>query len=463
MEFMGTAFENRGIEGGQGLALTPIQVVGIGLDGAAGLRDPVRDIVQRAGLLVGSDRHLHYFPDHPAPRVPLTDFQQAFEQMQRYLAEGAIASSSSPGVLPDGRLIVVLTSGDPLFFGFGRLLLHQFPAALLTFHPHLSAIQLAFSRLKLPWQEARIVSLHGRSPDALIQCLQQGADLIAVLTDPVYTPGAIATLLLSLDVAATYQCWVCENLGGADEQIQPYTPQTLVQQRCAPLNVVILQRQPHAVALGLEAVPLLGIADAAFASFGDRPGLMTKREIRTLALGELALHPSQVVWDIGAGTGSVSIEIARLCPTSQVYAIEKTAAGVALIHQNCAQFHTPNVIPVAGVAPDACTDLPAPDRVFVGGSGGHLQALLSQVASRLNLGGVMVMAIATLEHLSQATQWLATLPKTGDRAWRSRLLQVQLARSLPVGSLTRLNPLNPVYLLRLEVRSAPSPDERSSL
>lgn len=417
---------------------TPIQVVGIGRDGAAGLSATARSVVERAALLVGSDRHLRYFPNHPAPRISLADFQQAFEQMQAFLD----ARADDANLRNPRNPIVVLVSGDPLFFGFGRLLLHQFGAERLTFHPHLSSVQLAFSRIKRPWQDAQIVSLHGRSPDPLIQRLQQGCDTIAVLTDPVYTPGAIAQLVLSLDLPHTYAGWVCENLGGEDERVQRHELRELVPQTCAPLNVLVLCRQPSAAP---SMVPLLGIPDAAFASFGDRPGLMTKREIRTLILAELGLQPRQVVWDIGAGTGSVSIEIARLCPDSQIFAIEKTAAGVALIQENGDRFQTPQITAISGSAPAALAELPDPDRVFIGGSGGHLAAILDCVAKRLQPGGVVVLAIATLEHLSQVNQWVQQ-----QGGWRSRILQAQLARSVAIAHLTRFQPLNPVYLVRLE-------------
>jgi precorrin-6Y C5,15-methyltransferase (decarboxylating) len=191
----------------------------------------------------------------------------------------------------------------------------------------------------------------------------------------------------------------------------------------------------------LDALPMLGVPDRSFLSFGDRPGLMTKREVRILVLGELALQPGQIIWDIGAGTGSVSIEIARLFPTSRVYAIEKTAAGTTLIQQNCDRFQVENAISIHGSAPEALYNLPAPNRIFIGGSGGNLTEILDTCNSRLTASGRLVLALATLEHLNEALGWLSR------QQWDYQLLQVQLSRSVPVGPLTRFSPLNPVTIL----------------
>lgn len=430
-----------------------MHVVGIGLDGAAGLTEGVRQLVGQATLLVGSDRHLSYFPDHPAERLVLGDFTQAIREIRRRLESG------NPGN------IVVLVSGDPLFFGLGRLLLLQLPPEHITFHPHLSSVQLAFNRIKLPWQDAQVISAHGRSFSELTQVIQQGVEKMAVLTDNIHTPSAIARHILALDTPNHYEFWVCENLGGSDEQVQSYSVSNVINRTFSPLNVVILLRRSElagseeevAPPLDLETLPMLGLPDSSFLSFSDRPGLMTKREVRLLVLGELALTSRQTIWDIGAGTGSVSIEIARLFPTSRIYAIEKTSAGSALIEQNCQRFQVQNVISIHGSAPEILYHLPTPDRIFIGGSGGNLKQILSVCGGYLASDGVIVIALATLEHLSIALEWVndcaePTLPyeeapSKRDRLWDYNLLQVQLSRSVPVGQLTRFSPLNPVTIL----------------
>ena len=412
--------------------MTLVHVVGIGLDGAPGLTDTVRQIVEQATLLVGSDRMMSYFPNHPASRLVLKDFIQAIRDIRAQLTTDDAHNC-----------IVVLASGDPLFFGLGRLLLEELPSEQLIFHPHVSSVQLAFHRIKVPWQDAHAISIHGRSMESLTVALQQGVEKIAVLTDGTNSPGAIARLLMALNLSSHYEFWVCENLGGSEERVQSIPLKDVLHKTFAPLNVVVLLRksEPDNQPLDVDSLPLLGLSDEVFLSFSDRPGLMTKREVRLLVLGELALQPGLTIWDIGAGTGSVSIEIARLSGTSQVYAVEKTAIGSTLIEQNCRRFHVNNVISMRGTAPEILQHLPAPHRVFIGGSGGNLSAILDTCSLRLLPGGIVILALATLEHLNAALDWL------NNQHWQYRLLQVQISRSVPVGELTRFTPLNPVTIL----------------
>lgn len=441
--------------------MSPIHVVGIGLEGSKGLSPGVLQIVEQASVLIGSSRHLSYFPDHQAERIVLGDLAIAIARIRHHLdsclpspsphSPIPLSPSYSSHSTPHTPSIVILTSGDPLFFGLGRLLLTELPAEWLTFHPHLSSVQLAFSRIKLPWQDARIISAHGRSLDELMQALQQGADKIAVLTDNTNTPAAIVHLLQALNLPSSYHFWICENLGGTDEQVRQITDfSSLETLTAAPLNVVILHRSSDIPAsLHLETLPLLGIPDQAFLAFSDRPGLMTKREVRILILGELALQPNQIVWDVGAGTGSVSIEVARLCPSSQIYAIEKTATGMALIQKNCDRFQVNNVVPVHGSAPQVLSGLPDPDRIFIGGSGGQLGQILETCSQRLKPAGHIVLALATLEHLTTTLTWLNAQQEDGA-SQPHHLLQIHLARSVPIAALTRFSPLNPITLVMIE-------------
>ncbi|PSP19171.1 MAG: cobalamin biosynthesis bifunctional protein CbiET [Cyanobacteria bacterium QS_8_64_29] len=405
-----------------------IDTIGMGLDGVAGLSVEARRHLEAATVLLGPERHLRCLPQHPARRLVFSDPTRALPELRAALAAG--------------ERVAVLTSGDPLFFGLGRVLLAQFPPDCLSFHPHLSAVQLAFNRLKVPWHDACTVSAHGRTATELQHALQRGEAKIAVLTDPNHSPAAIARLYRALDLPHTYRFWVCENLGGSQERVAAFSPEALQAQAFDPLNVVVLLRQePATGGDDLAKLPQLGLPDRAFASFADRPGLMTKREVRILALGELALHPGQTVWDIGAGTGAVAIEIARAFPGCQVYAIERSAAGQSLIEQNCQRLQADRVMPVWGTAPDALASLPAPDRVFVGGSGGNIAGILEACSARLTADGIVVGAFATLEHLHASLDWLA------QAGWSYRLLQAQLARSVPIGRGNRLSPLNPVTMV----------------
>lgn len=457
-----------------------IQVVGIGAAGASSLSASVLSIVESATVLVGGKRHLERLSERLSDSAAvegwlLGDFDRTFERMRSRLQTH-----------PQARM-VVLASGDPLFFGLGRLLLANFPREQLVFHPHASAIQLAFSRLKLPWQNATLLSVHGRGEALLLKALKRGDRKIALLTDNVMTPGAIARLIIALDSPARYQMWVCENLGGADERVGQYALEAVRSQTFAPLNVVVLCRQlddaPSNDAINNIAsdaskleraellptdlpptdlppvdLPLIGLPDSAFYGFPDRPTLMTKRQIRLLILGELAPRDGQVIWDIGAGTGSVSVELSRLCPKAKLYAIEKTAAGASLIERNAERLAIAPIHIIRGSAPVALSELPRPNCVFIGGSSGQLIPILDFL-HRLNQARShqsdlpnsnalrIVMALATAEHLASAIVW-ATQDDIAAK-WTYELTQINIARSLPVGSLTRLSPLNPVTLMRL--------------
>ncbi len=443
-----------------------IQVVGIGLDGANSLTLEILEIVRSATVLLGSQRHLNSLESisKSAERWTLGNFSKAFDQLRSHRKNH-----------PEAR-IVILASGDPLFFGIGRLLLESFPADQLIFHPQVSAIQLAFSRLKIPWQSATLISVHGRGEALLTRALKRGDAKIAVLTDPVLTPEAIAQIITALELPIHYQIWVCENLGAKAEQVSLHDPKKV--RHYSPLNVVVLLRESEPTLIMSEHLPLIGLPDSVFRGFSDRPTLMTKREIRLLILGAIAPLPNQVIWDIGAGTGSVSVELSRLCPSAQIYAVEKTAIGAALIEQNAERLAIAPVEIIQAKAPEGVSQLPTPDRVFIGGSSGQLsnildylhQRLHSRIASRHNPPRIVI-ALATVENVAEVINWITqdTPAYTTTRSapegiskgstehtsesisqtWKYQLTQVNISRSIPVGSLTRFSPLNPVTIVTL--------------
>ena len=410
-----------------------ISVVGIGLDGAEGLSPKICKIVNQAAVLAGSKRHLDYFAQHPGNKVCLTNLNKGIEEIK-----ALVGQSFS---------IVILASGDPLFFGLGRLLLANFDAKQIRFYPHVSSIQLGFSKIKIPWQDAYLVSVHGRSNDELIALLKKGKEKIALLTDSHNNPAAIARLYLSLELPVNYSFYICENLGISNEKVSHFSFNQLKnlsqlnQNYFAALNVLILIREAQQEQINLNSLPLIGLPDSSFLSFKDRPSLITKREIRLAILGELSLQPNQTVWDIGAGTGSVSIEVARLCPSSKIYAIEKTSMGSALITKNSQRFKVNNVKSINGKAPKTLLNLPCPDRIFIGGSGGNINDILDTCQQRILPEGFLVMAFATLEHSYQAINYLS------NNSWQYRLLHLQISRSTPLNHLTRFLPLNPVTII----------------
>src|SRR5262245_51247921 len=289
----------------------PIAVIGIGHDGPRGLSPAALAHITRAQVLAGGKRHLAFFPDWQGERLVISaDVQSVVERLKAAYQQ---------------HKTVVLASGDPLFYGIGRLLLEAFPKDDLLFLPHVSSVQLAFASIKESWHDACVVSLHGRPMQGLLPALQQHAAKIAVLTDTHNHPAAIAQFLCAHGLA-DYTLWVCEELGGPGERITCWTPESIQEQTFSPLNVAILLRQASlpprerdTSSRVPEALPLLGIPEEAIA---HRQGMITKRELRLLALCYLALRPGDVLWDIGAGSGSVSVEAARLSASLQVFAVE---------------------------------------------------------------------------------------------------------------------------------------------
>ncbi len=402
-----------------------LSVVGVGADGARGLSDAARDLIAQAPILAGSAEHLKWWTGHPGKRLALgSDLGKFLDTLEQALIEDPV---------------VLLASGDPLFFGIGRLVIERFGPEDVEFHPHLSAVQLAFSRAKLPWQEAVLVSAHGRSLSKLADALRSHPELVAVLSDPLNTPAVMARFVLDLGLVSPYRLWVCARLGSEVESVECLSCEEAMGRTFDAPNVVILERQP---ARSPDELPAFGIPDDCFVTYSDRPGLMTKFEVRVLALAYLQLALGQVVWDIGSGTGSVAIEAARLVGTGTVYAVEKTEAGCGLIERNTLRLGVTNVKIVRARAPEGLVALPDPDRVFIGGGGDKLLEILDCCGRVLKPGGQLVANFASLEPLVTAQ---AHLQKLG---WSVQYSQLLVSRSATIAAATRLVPLNPVFLLR---------------
>lgn len=413
-----------------------LHVVGIGLDGWDGLSQSVRQLLSRIPTIAGPASHLNriavlqQLTNEPFRQLQLPSTLRDWPQLLRQeLRQSDVA---------------LLATGDPLFFGIGRLLTQQFAPEQLVFHPHLSCVQLACSRLQLPWQSATIISIHGRSLDPPIAALKQGKSPIAILTDPKNSPASIAALLTQLQLPTPYRLSVCCQLGSKEESIQTFSPDQLPElsdRKFPSPNVVVLQRTDPAE-FDPKLLPQVGIRDSYFLTFSDRPGLITKQEIRTLSLSLLQLPTHGVFWDVGAGTGSIAVEIARLVPQGQVFAIEKDAAGIELITANAQRFLTPNLQAIAGMAPEALTSLPSPDRIFIGGGGPCLLKILKACTSRLNPNGLIVGNFATIERCNAAQSYLKSVN------FDVQMLQINLSRSVAIAQSTRFSPLNPVTLLQ---------------
>jgi precorrin-6Y C5,15-methyltransferase (decarboxylating) len=351
-----------------------------------------------------------------------------------------------------GRPAVLLASGDPLWFGIGRLLLQHFRTDQLRFHPAPTSLQLAFARLGRPWQDASWISLHGRDPAPLAAALQKRPPALAVLTDP-GRGGAeeVRRFLRASGLEAAYAVWLCERLGHPAERVQRVAPEAPLPPDLDPLHLVLLIAEPPAAPADPAALPLFGLDDGLFLQHADRPGLMTKREVRIQLLAELALPARGVLWDIGAGVGSVGLEALRLRPGLQGWFLERRGGSAALIAANAERLGVRPAAIHEGRAPEALASLPDPDRVLIGGSGRERAAVLSAVLERLRPGGVVVIPLATLEALAELRPLLEraglVVAVSQHQAWRGS----------PLAEGTRLAPLNPVLVLKGRRASAPSP------
>lgn len=343
--------------------------------GPHGLDEAQQEVLSRCGCIVGAERHLALVDGVAHERLVITPVKDALAAIRSRLPQMDVA---------------VLSSGDPLFYGIGRTLLKTFGRDCLEIMPALSSMQLAFARFKEPWDDAVFVSLHGRSIEHIPALLLPHAKVF-VFTDRERTPGVIAANLLkalaaagSEDLAAGYSVFVGENLGLPEERIRTGSLTEVAAQRFADLNVMILRRGAAA-----ETAPCrLGLTED---EIDHSRGLITKDEVRAVVLHKLRL-PAQggVLWDIGAGSGSVSLEAARLCPQLTVYAVEQRDAEADNIRRNISRFRAVTISLVQGAAPEALSGLPAPDRVFIGGSGGRLAEIIRAAAARLAAGGRIV-------------------------------------------------------------------------
>ena len=368
-------------------------------------------------------------------------------------AKPELISSDDPRALVDSlqsraadQAVVVLASGDPLWFGLGRILCDRIGAERLRFHPAPTSLQLAFARIGRPWQDADWVSLHGRDPEILASTLQKRPAALAVLTDPNQGgAGTVQQMLRSSGLEASTDLWLCENLGHPDERVQLIAPHAALPTDLQPLLIALLiAREPAAP--DPHQLPLFGLDDGLYLQHSDHPGLMTKREVRIQLLAELALPPQGVLWDLGAGTGSVGLEALRLRPGLQLLAVERRAGGAQLIQRNAQRL---GVSPAAVLEADANTvlngELPSqlsqPDRVLLGGGGAQRERLLQEVLTRLRCGGVVVIPLASIEALASVR------PLLENAGLAVRVQQLQAWRGQPLGDGTRLAPMNPTLIV----------------
>lgn len=380
-------------------------------------------VLAGARLVVGGRRHLDAAPvPADAERVVLGSLAPALDVIERHLDKA--------------HRVVVLASGDPGFFGIVRVLAERFGSGALDVRPGVSSVAAAFARAGVPWDDAVVVSAHGRDPRTAVNVCR-ARPKVAVLTGPGAGPAELGAALRG----SARVLLVASALGTAEERVERVTPAEAADRDWgAAVSVVLCLDEARLLGpVRTVAGPPAGPAGWALAEaeFAHRDSMITKFEVRALALARLGPRLGDLVWDVGAGSGSVAVECARL--GAAAVAVEKTRDGVERIRANAAA-HGVDVHAVHGAAPAALAELDDPDAVFVGGGGAELPEIVSACARRARR--TVVVAMAALDRVPAARDALAWAGFDCDGV----LLQSSRLSPLP-GDVSRLAATNPVFLL----------------
>ena len=417
-----------------------VDIIGLGADGPAGLKPELIQRIHHADFLAGGERHFRDFPSARGVRFILkNNLDTLLTELQTRLAE---------------QHCVVLASGDPLFYGIGTYLSERLGPESVRIHPAVSSMQLAFARAGISWQDAALASIHGRDLRATLLPLL-GQRVIGLFTDDGGSPAAVARFFLERGLV-DYEAIVSENLGSEQECVNRFAElRHLPDKRLASLNFLILRstREPRDhVEVQSRRNLCPGIPDDAFARPENRQLVMTRQEVRSVLLGKMGpVQPGGMVWDIGAGLGTVSVEFAILHPAVEVLAVERDPERAAFAKLNRERFGAYNMRVLEGGAPAVLVaEAEQPGIVFIGGSGGDLAALLDFVGERLRPGGRLLANFVTLEHVSLILQWLR------ECGWPFEVTEIAVARSDCLAGLTGLKPQRHVFLVRAEKAKEPN-------
>lgn len=408
------------------MAADRIQIIGIGDDGLDGLTTAARQLVEKADLLIGSEPALSAAKDRPAEQL---EVGSNLETVVSKIEENP------------NRRIVVLATGDPLFYGTARFLCDHLGKDRFEVVPHVSSMQLAFARVKESWDEAYLTNLASQGLDRVVERIRT-AERVGVFTTEETPPSALAKALIERRIDY-FTAYVCENLGSPDERVTQGELSEIAEQQFGPLNVMILTRKPDVPDRPTEMIGkrLFGNPDEAFLQTKPKRGLLTASEVRVMALAEMDLGPTSVVWDIGAGSGSVAIEAAQIASGGSVFAIEMDPEDHQLISQNAERFGVSNLTPVLGAAPEAWENLPAPDAIFVGGTGRALKTIVEAAFDKLKSEGRLVATTGSIENVAAVRS--ALQDKTDD----ANIWMVNVARGTFQLERVRFESLNPTFLI----------------
>ena len=352
----------------------------------------------------------------------------------------------------DKKKTIVFSGGDPLWFGIGRLLIQNFPLSNLYFEPAATSFQLAFSRLGKPWQNTKWISLHGRDPLQLKKAIKKLPSSLVVLTDS-NRGGAkeVYQLLDSLELQKKYEFWTFERLGYPNERILKISSVDDFPIDLDPLHLVILFKKEEPL-IQSKDLPLFGIVDSVFLQNADCPGLMTKKEVRVQILAELNLPKQGIIWDIGSGVGSIGLEALRISPNLKLVSIDKRVGSKNIIEENARRL---GVKPSLIIEDEALNifkqnkitpSLSSPERVIIGGGGSSSHLILEEVLKLINSTCIIVIPLISLKSISKLESILK------PKVQKLSISQHQSYRGVSIGEDIRLSPLNPVFILKGEIK-----------
>ena len=391
-------------------------VVGIGADGWEGLSPRARRTIEQAEVLRGSARQLELVPAAvAADRVP-------------WPSPMAPALDALPTAHP-GRRVVVLASGDPMLSGVGTSLVRRLGAAAVRVVPSPSSVTLACARLGWAVEETTVVSVVGRPIELVLPHATPGRRLLVLGSDGT-TPAEVAELLHAAGYGAS-RLTALARLGGPDEQCATGTAADWPHPTTDPLVLTAVEVVAEPGTVPLPTVP--GLPDDAYASDGQ----LTKRDVRAVTLSRLAPLPGQLLWDVGAGAGSIGIEWMRVHPSCRAVAVESDPRRAERIAANARRLGVPGLVVVQGRAPEALTGLPRPDAVFVGG-GATTPLLLDLCWEALAPGGRLLVNAVTVQSEAVLAEW--------HGRHGGSLTRLSVASAEPVGGFTGWRPAMPVTI-----------------
>lgn len=403
-----------------------VHILGIGDDGLDGLTAAARKIISNAQMLLGDEQTMAATKNQTAQRV---EIGVDLEELVRRIADNS------------DKRIVILANGDPLFYGTARYLCDRLGKDHFEVIPHVSSMQLAFARVKESWDEAYLTNLANQSLDRTLERIRT-AQKVGLFTTEQTPPGAVARVLLDRQIDYFY-AYVCENLGSPDERVFQGELSEVAAHDFSPLNVMILVRKPGvpdrpAAMMGRR---LFGNPDELFLQSQPKRGLLTPSEVRAVALAEMDIGPASIVWDVGAGSGSVAIEAAQIARDGTVFAIEMDPEDHQLISANADRFNVSNLVPVLGRAPDAWNELPDPDVIFVEGTGRIVKTIVENAYLRLRKGGRIVVNVGSLDNVSAVYTGLR------EQAGDANVWMLNLARGNLQMEQLRFESLSPTFLV----------------